>query len=232
MPKSSALGSLLALLVAVTGGAIPACAQGAPAGNPPLAIKTFELPPITLQQSYRFQIEATGGVPPLHWSIAKGKLPQGIYLDPSTGLLVGVPMEAGEFHMTVMVTDSARPSQSVSKDFSLGAPAPLQLEWIQPPAVNEHRISGAVKVSNSSKDDFDLTVFIVAVSQNGRANALGYQRINLKKGTSDFAVAFGSDVPRGWYVVHVDAVAEIPAKNAIYRRRLQTEAPLQVAAGP
>jgi hypothetical protein len=33
-------------------------------------------------------------------------------------------------------------------------------------------------------------------------------------------------------VVNVDASGEVPEKNVIYRRRLQTPAPLQVLVGP
>jgi hypothetical protein len=33
-------------------------------------------------------------------------------------------------------------------------------------------------------------------------------------------------------MVHVDAVAEVPPKDAIYRTRLQTKEKLQVTVGP
>jgi len=36
----------------------------------------------------------------------------------------------------------------------------------------------------------------------------------------------------GDYVIHVDAIAEIPKSGSILRQRLQTEHPLQVVVGP
>jgi hypothetical protein len=61
---------------------------------------------------------------------------------------------------------------------------------------------------------------------------LGYQRLNLKAGVADLQIPFGLNMPPGSYVVHADAIAEVPAKNAIYRQRLQTASPLTVAVGP
>jgi len=141
-------------------------------------------------------------------------------------------MTSGDFHVSVSVTDSGNPPQTRSKDFSLGAPVPLLLEWSQRPGVSGHQISGGVKVSNPSQDNFDLTVIVVAVNEIGKAFALGYQRLELKRGMVDFDIPFASTVPQGSYVVHADSVAEVPAKNAIYRNRLQTDAGLQVTAGP
>jgi len=43
---------------------------------------------------------------------------------------------------------------------------------------------------------------------------------------------FGETLPRGGYVVHVDAIGEVAARNVIHRQRLQTPAALQVAVGP
>jgi hypothetical protein len=45
-------------------------------------------------------------------------------------------------------------------------------------------------------------------------------------------IPFGETLPPGTYVVHADAVAEIPSKNSILRQRLQTPAPLPVTFGP
>ena len=38
----------------------------------------------------------------------------------------------------------------------------------------------------------------------------------------DFEIPFGSTLPTGKYVVHADAIAEVPSKKAIYRARQQT----------
>jgi len=39
-------------------------------------------------------------------------------------------------------------------------------------------------------------------------------------------------LPKGMYVVHADAVAEVAEKRQIFKQQLQTPAPLKVAVGP
>jgi hypothetical protein len=87
-----------------------------------------------------------------------------------------------------------------------------------------------VVVSNGTKDAFDLTVIVVAVNEIGKAFALGYQRFDLRPQTKEMEIKFGSTMPRGQYVIHADAIADVPDKNAIYRDRLQTPQALVVTA--
>jgi hypothetical protein len=192
----------------------------------PLVIITDSLPPPSAGQPYRMELLATGGEPPLHWSIAEGKLPEGLSLDDS-GVISGVPAEKGEETFTVAVTDSAE--HAVRREFKLKVIAPLLIEWSQYPRVESDQIKGSVKVSNGTKDRFDLTVIIVAVNEYGKAFALGYRRFDLTPETSDVEIPFGSSLPRGAYVVHADAIAEVPEKHAIFRNRRQTPQPLVVS---
>jgi len=73
-------------------------------------------------------------------------------------------------------------------------------------------------------------VIVVAVNEIGKAFALGYQRFDLQPNNKDVEIKFGSTLPRGQYVIHADAIAEVPGKRAIYRSRLQTPQPLRVTA--
>jgi len=132
----------------------------------------------------------------------------------------------------VSVTDNAKPQQAVERGFVLNVLRALVLQWKIPPHVAGSRIEGSVQVSNETPEDFDFTFYVLAVSENGRATAIGYQRFPLKKGTTDFEIPFGDTLPSGAYVVHADAVGEVAEKNHIYRARLQTPGPLQVAVGP
>ena len=60
-------------------------------------------------QYYEQQMDATGGTLPYHWSIAAGgNLPDGLNIDPDTGLISGTPTTAGTFGFTVQVTDSSQ----------------------------------------------------------------------------------------------------------------------------
>jgi putative Ig domain-containing protein len=207
--------------------------EGQPLPAPqPLAILDQSLPPLHAGIDARLPLHAGGGVPPYHWSVTAGDLPPGIVLDPA-GFLFGRPSKPGDFAFTLTVTDSAQPAYSISKEFRTQVTAALLLEWLRPPQVQGTEINGSVQVSNGTKDDdFDLTVIIVAVNEIGRATALGYQHMTLKAGVTNFQLPFGSNLPAGAYVVHADAVAEIPARNTILRQRLQTPAALQIVQGP
>ena len=63
---------------------------------------------------------------------------------------------------------------------------------------------------------------VLAVNENGRATAIGYQHFPLKQGASDFEIPFGENLPYGTYSVNVDVVGEVAASNSIYRARLTT----------
>jgi len=148
------------------------------------------------------------------------------------GLLAGTPIAAGTFRFTVSVTDSSRPPQTATREFILRVVAPLRLEWKKYPKVSGNRIDGSVLVSNGTDDDFDFTIIVLAVAENGRATAIGYQRFPLKGGVESLEIPLGETLARGAYTVHVDAVAEVPEKDAIYHARLQTKEAMQVTVGP
>jgi hypothetical protein len=198
---------------------------------PPLAVASEALPPLDAGVEFHILLHATGGVPPYVWSVASGDLPEGVTLSPE-GLLAGRPTRPGTFAQTLKVEDSAHPAHSINKEFQVVVATSLLLEWLEFPKVRDNRIDGSLQVSNGSRDAFDLTVVIVAVADNGRATAIGYEHFPLKAGTANFKIPFGNTLPFGGYVIHADAIAEIPTRKAILRQRLQTPQPLQVTQGP
>jgi hypothetical protein len=198
---------------------------------PPLAVVDEALPPLDAGVEFHVLLHATGGAQPYVWSVASGDLPEGITLTPE-GLLAGRPAKPGTFTFTLKVEDSGRPAHSINKEFKAVVIASLSIEWLQPPKVRDNRIDGVLQVSNGSKDDFDLTVIIVAVADNGRATAIGYEHFPLKAGATSVQIPVGNTLPHGAYVIHADAIAEIPTRKAILRQRLQTPQPLQVTQGP
>ncbi len=198
---------------------------------PPLAVVDEALPPLDAGVEFHMLLHATGGVLPYVWSVASGDLPEGITLTPE-GLLAGRPTKPGAFAFTLKVEDSGHPAHTINKEFQAVVAASLLIEWLQPPKVRDTRIDGIVQVSNGSKNTFDLTVIIVAVADNGRATAIGYEHFPLKAGVTSVPIPFGNTLPHGAYVIHADAIAEIPTRNAILRQRLQTPQPLRVTQGP
>jgi hypothetical protein len=83
--------------------------------EPPPVITTTSLPTATLNASYTAPVTATGGVPPLAWTIASGTLPAGLSLGSSssdTVNITGKPTTAGQSIITITVTDSTGASNT------------------------------------------------------------------------------------------------------------------------
>jgi Putative Ig domain len=190
-----------------------------------------EMPEGFLHRYYEYRFAARGAFSPLHWKIEKGALPPGLSME-DNGLLHGTPLRSGEFQFTVSVFETGRPESAVQRGFELRVIAALDLRWKSPAHVDGNRIEGSVTVSNTSPDDIDLTFIVLAVPSNGRAVAIGYQHLALPRDGSPMDLPFGDSLPRGGYVVHVDAIGEVEAKSLIYRERMQTPRALQVAVGP
>jgi hypothetical protein len=193
----------------------------------PLVIENLSLPKGLLRQEYHFNLRAKGGISPLAWEVTSGSLPEGITLSPD-GVLSGVPTETGEFVFRVTITDSDKPPRQKTQELTLLVIAPLRLQWSRPPAINGQKIEFAIKLSNETGEDFDLTLIAVAVNEIGRATAVGYQRFTLRAETDDIELPFSENLSPGTYELDVDAVAEIPARNTIYRSRLVTREKLVV----
>jgi putative Ig domain-containing protein len=194
---------------------------------PPLKIQTAELPKALIRGDFRAKIEAAGGTAPLRWETVDSQLPPGLKLDTSTGVISGTPSKLGEYRFTIGVVDAGKPAQTDGHEYLFKVVAPLSVDWKTAPQMDQTKgVSGIVSVSNGTDDDYDFTIIVVAVDQQNKAFALGYQRFVLKKQTEKMDIPFATNLPAGTYVIHVDAVGEVEAKNAIYRARLQTTAPL------
>ena len=227
MHRSRKVVLLLALLAAP---AISAAQQGAATGEP-LEVRTTTLPKAYLRQHYEVHLEARGGITPLRWELTEGALPAGVVLG-QDGILSGAPTETGEFRFTVTLTDSGRPAAQRNQKLVLTVVAPLLAQWGRYPKVTGRRLEGSIIVSNQTEQDFDLTVIMMAVNETGRATAIGYQRLVLKKDTTSLEIPFGENLPQGSYELNVDAVAEVAATNSIYRARLVPKERFQMLQGP
>jgi hypothetical protein len=195
----------------------------------PLTIAEDTMPPLDAGVAAHIILHARGGVPPYRWSIASGELPEGLSLK-AEGVVDGRPVKPGQIVFTVAVEDSVK--NRITKELRTVVTGSLQFSWFRPPQVRGDRMEGSVQLSNGTKDDFDLTLIVVAIAENGRATVLGYQHFSLKSGTNDFQIPFSQSLPQGAYIVHADAVAEIASKNTILKRLLESPAPIPVTQGP
>jgi hypothetical protein len=72
---------------------------------PQLQIVPLDLHRGQLGKRYRAKVTVTGGKDPA-WSISSGRLPAGLRMNPSTGVITGVPLRKGSVGFTVSVRDS------------------------------------------------------------------------------------------------------------------------------
>ncbi|TAN38568.1 MAG: cadherin repeat domain-containing protein [Nitrospirae bacterium] len=90
-----------------------------PSCVPPVITSPLEMPAASTGQAYSAQLQASGGTPPLSFSLAGGTLTPGLSLSPS-GNIIGVPSASGNFSFSVRVSDSCPGgSQSAQGTFSI-----------------------------------------------------------------------------------------------------------------
>lgn len=154
------------------------------------------------------------------FTLRSGKLPIGLQLTPG-GLLYGTPSEVGTFRADIAAVDingNARFSLSI-----LVTSEALAIAWKEAAHVEGESIAGSVEITNRLSKPADITVIIVAVNEINKAFALGYQHYQVSPGSRPQLVRFGSQLPFGKYIVHADAIAEVPIPKTIYRSRIQTQ---------
>ena len=112
--------------------------------EPPPVITTTSLPTATLNAAYTAPVTATGGVPPLSWTIASGTLPAGLSLGSSitdTVNITGKPTTKGQSIVTISVTDAegevstSGPLTIVVSDLAFTTTSPLPSATVNVPYV-------------------------------------------------------------------------------------------------
>ena len=191
-----------------------------------LVMLTRFLPDAQVGAPYRVQLHATGGTTPMQWDVSGGVLPPGLVLNELTGVLEGTPAADGDFRFTVRVRDAGSPRQAQTRTFQTRFTRPLSVAWVRPPRVDSGGIHGSVRVWNGYHTYLDVTVIVVAVIEYGKAFTLGYEKLVLGRERFSPEIVFGTPLPRGNYMVHVDAVGEFPPRS-IFRDR-QQQGPFRV----
>ena len=88
----------------------------------PLSIATSNLTSAQVDALYNVSIAAQGGTAPYSWSVTSGSLPNGLTLNPSTGVISGTVSRAGAFTFTTEVTDAS--AKTATRQLTLVATAP------------------------------------------------------------------------------------------------------------
>ena len=93
------------------------------ASAPTLTITSSTLASGTDGTAYSSQLKASGGTPAYTWSITSGKLPAGLTLAATTGMISGTPSVTGTSSFTATVTDNSNPDQTQSATTSIAVTA-------------------------------------------------------------------------------------------------------------
>src|SRR4030095_10012759 len=118
-PKNAAIGTTTFTVQVADNGVQTASKVLSITVAQPLSITTGSpLPTDTRGMCYSKSLAATGGTPPLTWSVTSGALPGGLTLS-SAGVISGTPTGAGMTNFTVQVADSASAARNATKPFTL-----------------------------------------------------------------------------------------------------------------
>ncbi len=98
------------------------CVEGICAA-PPLEWTTKSLPDGVVGETYEVTLQGSGGMQPYYWQLLDGPLPDGITLDEEMGTLSGTPTEAGNFDVTLELSDDLGTAAEASFAFEVFAPA-------------------------------------------------------------------------------------------------------------
>lgn len=177
----------------------------------PLSIETTVLPQVLGARPYRFQLEASGGVPPYEWSLGSGDLPPGITLG-ADGLLQGMSAMVADYEVTVRVRDSEGFQRSalltlrVSDRYTYVADQLLRI-----PAVCSSTSVSYVNVPIEVNESFQVADVNVAIDigyswnpnntrqRRNHDRSVGAPRISLfsPNGTEAVLCGNGADIPGG-----------------------------------
>jgi IPT/TIG domain len=148
-----------------------------------ITITTTSLPPSMAGNNYYFVLAASGGVPPLTWSISAGALPQGLTIDPATGLISGTASGSGPFDFTVRLTDSATAPNTASRALTITLASSLARNdnitacggSDTPTAIS----NGTLRASISPYGDVDTYSFILSRTASNLSAETFAQRLDI-----------------------------------------------------
>lgn len=108
--------------------------------NPPKILQQ-DMPDTTIFAAYQHMVSASGTAP-LVWSVSNeegNRLPEGLKLNPETGVIYGTPVEDGTFYFTVTVEDVN--GASASRQLSILVRKPLDVTHVTGVQISERALS-------------------------------------------------------------------------------------------
>jgi hypothetical protein len=87
------------------------------------------LPHAIAGERYTQAVEVSGGQAPHSWTVQEGALPEGVTLEPTTGVVGGTPQTPGRYRFAVQVTDAKEASARQFFELEVKPPAPGEMIW-------------------------------------------------------------------------------------------------------
>ena len=84
-----------------------------------LLLAPASLPAAQINVPYSQTISANGGTTPYTYAVTSGVLPPGLVLDPSTGIISGIPTVTNTYIFTITATDSSSPAETGSQTYTI-----------------------------------------------------------------------------------------------------------------
>jgi hypothetical protein len=87
------------------------------------------LPHAIAGERYTQAVEVSGGQAPHSWTVQEGALPEGVMLEPITGVVEGTPQTPGRYRFAVQVADAKEASARQFFELEVKPPAPGEMIW-------------------------------------------------------------------------------------------------------
>ncbi|RYF78015.1 MAG: DUF11 domain-containing protein [Cytophagaceae bacterium] len=163
-----------------------------------LSLTTASLPNGEVGKAYSQTITATGGTTPYSFSVAAGTLPDGLSLNPTTGVISGTPTTSGAFPTTIVVTDATGcqvrlplsvfqidPNTDPVMSLSLSTPACNS-------ATNTYTATGTVSLTNSPAGSLTITdngATVAVISVTAGQPSVGFSLTGISNGPATHLVS-------------------------------------------
>jgi len=156
----------------------------------PVVITTTSLPNVVANTPYSASLVATGGAPPITWSVIAGALPAGVVLA-ANGTFSGTPTTAGTANFTVQAADSSSPALTNTKVLSITVIPVLSITTASPLAngvANTAYSTTLVSTGGSGALTWSVTLGSLPAGLNLNANTGAITGTPTTAGTSNFTV--------------------------------------------